>query len=77
MILEMLLSCFQHRHSGPENGDSRLLRNVGIYLRVYMESQPRTISLTSLPENPQISLLHSISAILYRRETWSLTVREN
>jgi hypothetical protein len=45
----MLLSIFR-----AEDGDSLLLRNVGIYLQVYMASKP-TRSSSPPPREPQIS----------------------
>jgi hypothetical protein len=37
-----LAGAVQHCHFSPEDGDRMFLRNVGIYLRVYTASQPRT-----------------------------------
>jgi hypothetical protein len=44
---------FDLRHFSPEDGDSMLLRNVGIYRRVYTAPKPRRTSCLLLREPPE------------------------
>jgi hypothetical protein len=62
------ISTSQHRHFSPEDGDSMFLRNVGIHLWVYMASQPRRTTLSSVYlvwTSKSMAGIHAVS-LLYK-----------